>query len=194
MNAATSICTVRFKMLVGMLVLLTCICLAADRVWAVSGVGDPPVYNPATKSYFQLLKLKGQDHRWPAAREVAQAQVYRGVKGRLAVIDREETHQFIMQNFDVSGEIWVGLRYWCKFRMLEWAGQRPYSPSDPERFHAWHTPWSRNNQHCPPNVDGPEAFMGVYYQPLGRQSARWQAVRKGKGFGRLLVEYPTGEE
>lgn len=184
----------RVARLTGIVALLLSLCLGTGGAWAVSGADDPPVYNPASKSYFQLLKGTGSHNRWTDALEQARAQVYRGVPGRLAVIDRAETHEFVMENFDVSREIWVGLRYWCEFRMLEWVGLRPYSPTDPDRFQFWHTPWSRGDQGCLPGSRGSQAFMGVYYQPLGKRNARWQAVRKGKGFGQLLVEFPTGAE
>lgn len=174
--------------------LLLLIFFAPGAAWAVSGVGDPPIYNPASKSYFQMQQLTGRDHRWREALEQARAQVFKGAQGRLAVVDSQETHEFIMRNFDVSKEIWIGLRYWCDFRMLEWVGLRPYSPSDPGHFQAWHPQWSRHDQGCIPRASGVEGALGVYYQPAGNQNARWQAVRWGKGFGRLLVEYPTGGE
>lgn len=170
------------------------LCLGNSGAWATSEVGDPPVFNPVSKSYFQLLKGTGKHGNWIEALRQASAKRYRGVQGRLAVVDRPETHQFIMENFDTSKEMWIGLRYWCKFRMLEWVGLRPYSPSDPDNFQHWHPQWSRGDQGCLTNSTGSENFMGVYYRPLGKRSARWQAVRIGKGFGRLLVEFPTGEE
>ena len=177
----------------GLAALGMALCLAGPGALA-AGVGDPPVYNPASKSYFQLLKTTGRHGNWPESLEQARAQNYRGVPGRLAVIDTPETHEFVMRNFDVSHPTWIGLRYWCEFRLLEWVGLRPFSPGDPDTFRAWHPQWQRGHQLCPPNATGPGAFVGVYYQPTSNQMALWQAVAKGKGFGRLLVEYPTGEE
>ena len=121
------------------------------------------------------------------------------MRGRLAVIDRPETHQFILQkfilqNFEVNKVIWIGLRYWCHFRLLEWNGLRPYSPSDPGHFQAWHPQWARGKGCVGKSARGWDAVLGVYYQPLGKQSARWQAVGFAKFFNRFLVEYPTGEE
>jgi len=191
---AVSTHTVRVRTLVGMLVLLASLSLGTDRALAVSKAGDPPIYNPASKSYFQLLKATGRLNNWLTVRGQAMAQTFNGVQGRLAVIDSAETHEFIMKSFNVSKPIWVGLRYWCEFRMLEWYGQRPYSPSDPGHFQAWHSQWNRGNQLCAHGSSGPNAFMGVYYQPVGKQSARWQAARRGKGFGLLLVEFPTGDK
>lgn len=175
-------------------VALLLVCLGSGELRAAAGPESPPVYNPATKSYFQMLKTTGRHGNWPESLEQAYAQTYKGVRGRLAVIDSPETHEFVLRNFDVSRPTWIGLRYWCEFRMLEWVGLRPYSPGDPGRFQAWHPRWWHGEQLCPPNASGPGAFVGVYYQPTSERTALWQAVGKGKGFGLLLVEYPTGEE
>lgn len=174
--------------------LLGGLCLAGGAAMAAAGPGDAPVYNPATKSYFQMLKTTSHHGNWPESLEEAQTQFYKGVRGRLAVINTPEVHEFVMRNFDVSREMWIGLRYWCEFRLLEWVGLRPFSPGDTDRFQAWHPQWSRGNQFCPPNATGPGAFLAVYYQPISNNAALWQAVRTGKGFGRMLVEYPTDGE
>jgi hypothetical protein len=141
-----------------------------------------------------MLGSTGRHGFWGEAQDQARSQVFKGVRGRLAIVDTPETHKFVMANFDVSQPMWIGLRYWCEFRMLEWIGTRPYSPSDTGRFEAWHPQWARSDQACLPRASGPDAFLAVYYQPISEVSALWQAVRLGKGFGRLLVEYPTGGE
>jgi len=174
--------------------LLWGLCLTGGAAIAAAGPGDAPVYNPATKSYFQMLPTTSRHGNWPESLVEAQGQFYKGVRGRLAVINTPEVHEFVMRNFDVSREMWIGLRYWCEFRLLEWVGLRPFSPSDPGHFRAWHPQWWRGQQLCPPNARGPDAFVGVYYQPTSKSSALWQAVGQGKGFGRVLVEYPTGGE
>ena len=166
--------------------------------WSVglaANSGDPPIYNPATESYFQLLKLNTHKRRWLDAREAAASQFFKGTRGRLAVVDRLETHEFILENFEFENPIWIGLRYWCGFRMLEWTGQRPYSPTEPGRFQAWHPQWYRNAQTlCAPSLQGTTNYMPVYYQPFGRNNARWQASGPAKFFGLYLVEFPTGGE
>jgi hypothetical protein len=182
------------RRVIGAAILVLAFALGGGDAGAAAGPGDPPVYNPASKSYFQMLATTGRHGNWPESLEQARTQTFKGVRGRLAVIDTAETHEFVMRNFDVSNPTWIGLRYWCEFRMLEWVGLRPYSPSDPGRYQAWHPQWSRGDQFCAPNASGPGAFLGVYYQPISDSSALWQAVRAGKGFGQLLVEYPTGGE
>ncbi len=168
--------------------------MAGTTAFSAAKPGDPPIYNPASKSYFQLLTQTTQKRSWRFARSAALSRTFKGVRGRLAVIDRPETHQFILQNFEVNEEIWIGLRYWCRFRMLQWNDLKPYSPGDPGRFHAWHPQWYRVSPECAAWRSKEQAYRPVYYQPLGERNARWQASGPGKGFARYLVEYPTGEE
>ncbi len=178
-----------------LVVMLIPLCMAGTTAFSAAKAGDPPIYNPASKSYFQLLTLTTPKPNWDSARVEAWSKTFKGVRGRLAVIDRPETHQFILQNFELKNNIWIGLRYWCRFRMLEWNGLRPYSPSDPGRFHAWHPQWYRNTQQRCGNIRKEKlGYMPFYYQPLGERNARWQGSGSAKGFGRFLVEYPTGEE
>ncbi len=170
--------------------------LANFPAMAASKPGAPPLYNSASKSYFQLFELPlAHQNRWLFVRRAANSKYFKGVRGRLAVVDSVETHQFIVQNFDLSEEIWIGLRYWCNYRMLKWNGEAPYSPSDPGRFSAWHSQWYRNPETaCQSQETGEMAFMGVYYRPVGKGNARWQADGPSKAFRRFLVEFPTGKE
>ena len=173
-------------------VMLIPLCLAGTTAFSAAKPGDPPIYLPASKSYFQLLTQTTQKHSWRDAHRAALSRTFKGVRGRLAVIDRPETHQFILQNFDLSRETWIGLRYWCRYRMLEWDGLRSYSPGDPGRFHAWHPQWSRKA--CQSWWSKELSYLPFFYTSLGERNARWQATGSAKFFGRFLVEYPTGEE
>ena len=176
-------------------VMLSLFCMAGTTAFSAAKPGDPPIYNPASKSYFQLLTQTTIKKTWRDAHRAALSKTFKGVRGRLAVIDRPETHQFILQNFDLGKPTWIGLRYWCPFRMLEWNGLRPYSPGDSGHFHAWHPQWSRGGgKTCSPNWTGANAYMPFYYESLGTRNARWQASGPAKFFARFLVEYPTGEE
>ncbi len=175
-------------------VMLIPLCMAGTTALSAAKPDDPPIYNPASKSYFQLLKQTTKKQNWGSAHRAALSRTFKGVRGRLAVIDRPETHQFILQNFEVNEEIWIGLRYWCRFRMLEWNGLRPYSPGDPGHFQAWHQQWYRKTPSCSSWRGNDQAYKPFYYQPLGGMNARWQASGVAKAFPRYLVEYPTGEE
>lgn len=174
---------------------LILLCMTGGPAFSQAQPGDPPVYNPASKSYFQVLEQTTQKQSWRFAHKAALTKTYKGVHGRLAVIDRLETHEFVLENFDLSHPTWIGLRYWCDFRMLEWNGLRPYSPGDPGRFHAWHPRWYRNVQTiCARSLNGENAYMPFYYQPFGQRNARWQASGPAKYFARILVEFTTGEQ
>ena len=174
-------------------VMLVALCMAGTTAFSAAKPGDPPIYNPASKSYFQLLEQTTQKHSWRFAYTAALSRTFKGVRGRLAVIDRPETHQFLLQNFDLSHEVWIGLRYWCRYRMLQWNDLRPYSPGDPGHFQAWHPQWYRNTPLCG-ELSKEKGYKPVYYQPLSERNARWQASSHAKFFPRFLVEYPTGEE
>ncbi len=175
-------------------VMLIPLCMAGTTAFSAAKPDDPPIYNPASESYFQLLWLTTERPNWGSAHVAASSRTFKGVRGRLAVIDRPETHQFILQNFEVNEEIWIGLRYWCRFRMLQWNDLEPYSPADPGRFHAWHPRWYRVTPSCSSWRSKELQYKPVYYQPLGGGNARWQASGPAKFFERFLIEYPTGEE
>ena len=52
-------------------------------------VYDKPVYNPESKSYFELLDgthIHGQGPTWEQAREMAAERSFGGAQGRLAII------------------------------------------------------------------------------------------------------------
>jgi hypothetical protein len=164
---------------------------------APSGLADSPygrpIYNPATKSYFELRI--GKETRgglyWQEAQTLATELVYKGVPGRLAVISDAETHSFLARNFDIDAEAWIGLRYWCSFRKLQWVtGDILESGA----FGAWANPWHRTDlPPCESASTLTTGYMPVYYRPKSR-GFRWQAVGSAKGFPRYFVEYPTGHE
>lgn len=155
-----------------------------------------PVYNPASKSYFQLVHDRSRSYRWDRAQKEAAKKVFKGARGRLAVIDSLETHQFVLRNFDIRSErtnVWIGLRYWCPVQMLQWEGNRLFSPTDPEKFRAWHTPWHRLRHFCQDVRTRQHGYMAAYYRTINGIT-QWQAVGIAKGFHYYLVEFPTGEE
>ena len=79
-----------------------------------------PVYNPETKSYFELRVDLPKPPDWNTAVRYARTRRYKGVRGRLAIIKDVQTHSFLQANFDTVGETWIGLRYFCSFRKLVW--------------------------------------------------------------------------
>ncbi len=159
----------------------------------------PVVYNPHTKSYFQLYR-DNHPGRWSDALKRAKTKFYNGVSGRLAHVEDMETHEFLIESLGLRHEaepIWIGLRYWCRFRMLQWTSDRAFSPSDPERFRLWHTNWSFNGPNasaCDLDASqGPRGFAPVYYTTINGIT-RWQAIGAAKYYTRYVVEYQTGGE
>lgn len=172
--------------------------LYSNALWA----GDErklgvPIYNPATKSYFELFDDNLNPGNWEAAKTRAESKAYKGVRGRLAVVDSAETHRFIIENFRLNwheASVWIGLRYWCSLRMLQWVDGRSYSPSDGSHFKAWHTKWSRSDDNaCMAAKSQKSGFAPVYYRNISG-TVRWQAVGAAKFFSSYLVEFVTGEE
>lgn len=156
-----------------------------------------PIYNPSTKSYFQLFNDNVQPGNWQAARKRAAAKTFKGVHGRLAVIGSMETHRFILNNFGLNwneASVWIGLRYWCAVRMLQWEGELPHSPSDANHFRMWHNKWARvEGEACGMDASKRTGFAPVYYRNIAG-TVRWQAVGAGKGFESYLVEFVTNGE
>jgi len=96
---------------------LALVFVGVPACWAQGIATSPPVYNPATKSYFQLVENQYHSYVWDKAQAEARTKIYKGVAGRLAVVDSPETHEFLVDHFDLRDPrkaIWIGLRYWCK--------------------------------------------------------------------------------
>src|SRR4051812_26537568 len=97
--------------------------LLSAPLWAAEGsLPTAPIYNPSSKSYFQLFNDNENPGNWEAAQMRAESKTYKGVRGRLAVIDSAETHDFILRKFDLTKRnvaVWIGLRYWCTVHLLQ---------------------------------------------------------------------------
>jgi hypothetical protein len=180
--------------------------LYSHALWAADEhVGVPlnaavgvPIYNPATKSYFELFNDNvPPPSNWDAAKTRAATKFYEGVRGRLAVVDSAETHKFIIQNFKLNwreASVWIGLRYWCSVHMLQWEDGLPFSPSDASHFRIWHASWSRTGDNaCNEHKSLKTGFAPVYYRNMGGR-VRWQAVGAAKYFTLYLVEFVTNGE
>ena len=180
-------------------VVMFLVCMfCSDALWAAEGASQSgPIYNPATKSYFQLFDDNLLPGNWEAARKRAATKSYNGVRGRLAVVDSMETHNFILRNFGLNwreASVWIGLRYWCSVRMLQWEGGLPYSPSESSHFKMWHSHWSRSDSNaCGADKSRKVGYAPVYYRNIGG-TIRWQAVGAAKYFKAYLVEFATSGE
>ena len=161
--------------------------LAADSVY------NKPIYDPATKSYIELIKLTRAEEskqyvpsmNWQSAQEYAGRRNFKGVKGRLAIIKDAETHALIMKNLRPSEYTWIGLRYICSQKKLQWTDGSVHLKTD---FSAWHSQWDQSA-----GVECQElGYMPVAYNGMP-DGFRWVAKGGLKLYTDMLIQYPTGE-
>ena len=147
------------------------------------------VLDPESKSYFELRNDGGT---WLKAQQRAAGLVYKGIRGRLAVVENPGVHSFLRETFKIRHATWIGLRYWCKFRALQWVTGSIHKASE---FSPWAARWKRENDLAPCTGASTKqtGFMPVYYTPVSK-GFRWQAVDSGKGFKWYFVEYPAAAE
>jgi len=155
-----------------------------------------PVLHPGSGSYFQLVrdqsgKSGSNGRHWDEAVAAARNMTYKGRRGRLAVIDNPELHQWILNQWDITtlrggGQTWIGLRYWCPYRQLAWIDgtEHPFTAYTP-----WSTPWYRQDGIRCSTTNIP--YMGVYIDP---RTLRWRATGYKKAHKFYIVEYPARQE
>jgi hypothetical protein len=174
-----------------------------------NGIFNKPKYNPITKSYFELYSPDASDPKknrvalsggigWKKANVLASRRTYRGVRGRLAVVDTPETHNFLRENFRPKLAAWIGLRYWCNFNKLQWVTGKFHKRG---KFHKWGPVWnhSAKSPHDDPSHKAycerqdNKHYFGVHY--WGTQYGFfWNANGRYKEFNALFIEYPTGKK
>ena len=108
-------------------VVMTLLIVGTAPPVAAKPLYDEPVYFPERKAYFELVRIPpGYSNRGPGApaanwqntRKLAAQRVYRGLRGRLAVVDSPELSAFLRKTFDPRGNAWIGLRYFCQLGRL----------------------------------------------------------------------------
>ncbi len=155
-----------------------------------------PILYPGNGSYFLLVEDFSTGHHegvdWQEARTQAVKRQYKGRRGRLAVIDSADLHQWVLTTFNLGqyyheGRTWIGLRYWCRYRQLTLASGEAYPDT---AFTAWDRPWERpGGTTCTNNDKLP--FMGVYIEG---SVGRWRAAGYRKRYPYYLVEFPAPEK
>ena len=159
-----------------------------------------PVYDPASKSYYELVLIEttryssrnSPDVKWETAQELAQASTFKGVHGRLAVVKDIGVHNFLQTTFKPRWDSWIGLRYLCLSRRLEYVDGTFWKSG---MFAAWDKAWDHSGMsNCGGYSWGPkiDQYMGVAYSPptLG---FRWFAQGYPKQYYSYFVEFPTGK-
>jgi len=168
---------------------------------------NKPVYNPETKSYFELFatnpeaartRLSGgtAQWKWRDAYRVAASRSYNGVRGRLAIVPSQSVHQFLRNTFEPNISAWIGLRYWCKFHKLQWVdGTLPESGA----FAIWGPIWNQgttspdqSKDRAPCDSSLKSLHLGVHYWST-RDGFYWNANGYNKEFSAIFIEYPTGK-
>ncbi len=157
---------------------------------------DVPVYDPYSKSYFELRNTPAgggtRVANWPTADRIARSKSYKGVRGRLAIIRSREANDFILKTFKPPNETYIGLRMACSegFKLI-WVDGKILSPKD---YQNWGRMWHYPDSYLPCRGDGINSkFGGVVYNRLeGRP--RWYVIAPAHATVAFLVEYPTGKE
>jgi len=170
---------------------------AAQTAAPKGALYDTPVYYPATKSYFEM-KLFGKGYsdahpttspgaRWMRAMPLARTFIYKGVRGRLAVLPNAAALRFVERAFRPDLQVWIGLRYWCSVHRLQWVTHEFF---DSGRAKIWARPWGA--------VCNGGGYRGVAIGGPDYQAHPWLPLLKAWGyqkeFSAFLVEYPTGKK
>jgi len=177
-----------------------------------AGPYNKPIYNPDTKSYFELynpqVKRPGaakavydwrNNKDWPHAQTAAASKFFKGVRGRLAVVKTLKTHEFLRKHFVVGEPTWIGLRYWCSLNKLQWVTGEIHPLT---AFNAWARKWNvegadpkgrKDAQGCEKGRKGTRhRSLGVHYWAT-KDGFLWNANGFDKAFTSLFIEYPTGK-
>ncbi len=187
--------TAMHKRLIGtilLLILMVCAHVAASEGLPQAPLGVP-IYDPVSKRYFAL---EAADKRftsvewsiWTEVKKQAESQVFKGVRGRLAVVDSGEVHEFLLRHFPSNPYryAWIGLQYHCRKKQLAWSNGQILERG---AFEAWAEKWKIDGWACTGTND-PADFAPVAYSP----QMRWVLVGHSKGFDYYFVEFPTGHE
>ena len=167
--------------LLALVFLLACgVALWAPAVAAVEkpppasrAVHQGPILDPKTGSYFELRVDNGEgnaEDNWNGASAKASRLTYDGRRGHLAIVRTMETLEFIRENFRINEEVWIGLRFFCKYRKLLWVNGDIHPMA---RNELWARQWFRNAKvRCSTqHID----VMPVYLTRESHGPARWQA-------------------
>ena len=151
-----------------------------------------PVYDPEAKRYFMFMKSQNavpSQTMWDSVSKQASAQAYKGVRGRLAIVDTPEVHQFLWTTFKPNHYqyVWIGLRYLCRAKHLEWSDGTLWKPG---MFQIWDAQWNQDVYTCS-EKGNPNDWAPVAYTPSMKS---WVVKGNHKGYDYYFMEFPTGHE
>ena len=174
--------------------------IAFGVLQANASVTNKPVYNPHTKSYFELVPVSFAEGDvgiagsepgmfWDSAQRGAQNRVFKGVQGRLAVLRDLPTTEWVETTFQPPQEIWIGLRYQCSIRQLQWSDGTYFKRGD---WQIWDRHWYQGaGAPCQGGSGGTSTWAGVTLANTGN-GVYWISWGDKKTFDNYLVEFPTG--
>jgi hypothetical protein len=145
-----------------------------------------PIYDPGSKRYFAFMASDPQNTTWDRVYQQARGLYYKGVQGRLAIVDSFEVHDFLLTHWPLKyfEDAWIGLRYLCRARKLVWSDGKPFNPTE---FAAWDKVWKQDIYFCG-DVNDPKDWAPIAYSP----QFTWIAKGRHKGYRWYFMEYPTG--
>jgi hypothetical protein len=151
------------------------------------------IYHAPSKRHFELVKVTRAESKayipefnWKEADAAARRRTYKGNTGRLASIDSAELHEFVMEKLQPDEWTWIGLRYFCKLRKLQWSSGKSL---DRGAFQAWHSQWDQSAGAGCVKGGGEADWMPVVYSPM-KEGLRWVAKGALKKYYAYIVEYP----
>jgi len=171
-------------------------------------VYNKPVYNPETKSYFELYTPELEtvlNHKniygisWRVAAKIATLRKYKGVAGRLAVVKTKSLSDFLRRTFAPDQPVWIGLRYYCQYHIFQWVTGEFMEPN--KDYNIWGSVWNqsaisryqRGNENARPNCGSFRSFhWGVHYWPV-QEGFVWNANGYDKFWNFMFIEYLTGK-
>ena len=153
---------------------------------------DTPVYYAPEKKYVALINIRWNEMIWDKASVDAQKRVYKGVQGRLAIVDNVGVHNFLLVTFHPEWPSWIGLRYWCSRHKLEWSDGKFWESG---QFQAWDRNWMQEVSVCDsaPMPNHPEQYMVITADPNSSGVFTWVAKGWYKSAWSYFIEFPTGQ-
>jgi hypothetical protein len=153
-------------------------------------VFEKPIYNPESKSYFELIEnrqLELEGPFWHQARDFAAQKYFKGVQGRLAIIATAQTEMFIKTELRPSESVWFGLYFDCQAKNLKWVTGEELKPGAYSNWDPIHWNHAYNGLFCPEGTPYMPAFIA-----MEKNTRYWALILRDKRFYQYLIEYPTG--
>lgn len=151
--------------------------------------GNGNAYALFDHSYSANRKFVGYEAvRVGKAVAIARESTYKGVPGRLAIIDSKELETFLRTTFQPTRRAWIGLRYTCSTSTWTYSNGEVIPVN---AYTHWHpTKWSlggRRTIQCR-GTGFSQAYFGA--EDIGPY---WAVASQTKAFSMSLVEYPLSE-